>query len=93
MPKLWQNFDAGFCATNDFASVQILEWKNDTFSVDCSIANRAVTRFGEFSPFGEHFQIVGNFWSVSFIFDKKFEPTLANFYGIGQMLIVVNGQQ
>ena len=89
----------GKTLTQDFVLQMILllykfwSGKMTLFSVDCSIANRAVNRFGEFSPFGEHFQIVGNFWSVSFIFDKKFEPTLANFYGIGQMLIVVNGQQ
>ena len=29
MPKLWQNFDAGFCATNDFASVGAIRFLDE----------------------------------------------------------------
>ena len=50
------------------------------------------TRFGEISPLWRVFSYLWQFFECFFHICQNFEPTLATFYRIGQMFIVVNGQ-
>ena len=52
-------------------------------------ATDSVNRLGHF---GKKLKAFGQLLIGSFIFWQKFEPTLANFYAIGQINILINGQ-